>query len=189
MKKKLKEIREGVVTIFSFIIFGLAITGWILNLVIFFGLNFSTPYRAEVFRAIGVFSPAGAIFGYLDINDSVADIDNIKKFSESMDLNNQATRIMNRIGDEKRQFTADEYLIMLDSKKNALIKAKAVNIEELNNDYKEFGNQYQENFIKGLEFQIIGWEEIDAGKSLQGQILENEWGKWYENNIKNIQKL
>jgi hypothetical protein len=56
-------------TTILFIFYGLGILGWFINLVLFLGLNFSAPYRAEIIRGIGVFTPAGALVGYLHIED------------------------------------------------------------------------------------------------------------------------
>jgi hypothetical protein len=58
--------------IISAIVWGLyiiGVLGWIINLFLFFGLNFSAPYRAEVIRGIGVVSPLGAVMGYVTIED------------------------------------------------------------------------------------------------------------------------
>ncbi len=115
--------------------------------------------------------------------------ENIKNFSESLDLKNKATEISNKAGDEKRQFTADEYTKFLEYQKSSLEKAKTVDIEKLNNDYKDFGNQYKENFIGGLALVIVGWEERNNDKLMQGQILSDKWWSWYDTNIEKIKKL
>jgi hypothetical protein len=115
--------------------------------------------------------------------------ENIKLFSESIDLSNSATIILNKIGDENRQWTAEEYLQVLEHQKDSLSKAVLVDIEKLNKDYKDFGNQYKNNFINGLELMIAGWEERDNDKLMQGQILDDKWENWYTDNINNIKKL
>lgn len=115
--------------------------------------------------------------------------ENIKLFSESIDLSNSATIILNKIGDENRQLTAEEYLQVLKHQKDSLSKAVLVDIERLNKDYKDFGNQYKNNFINGLELMIAGWEERDNDKLMQGQILDDKWENWYTDNINNIKKL
>lgn len=60
---------DVVAEIISFVIGGILLIGWIINLAGFFGLNFESPYRAEAIRGIGVFTPIGSILGYIDIND------------------------------------------------------------------------------------------------------------------------
>jgi len=66
MKKDFKEVLSEV---FVYSIATLGLIGWVLNLVAFTGLNFSSPYKAEVIRGIGVFSPVGSVIGYFNIND------------------------------------------------------------------------------------------------------------------------
>jgi hypothetical protein len=114
---------------------------------------------------------------------------NISSFNESIDLNNKATIILNQIGAENRQFSADEYIKFIEFQKSALNKAKTVDTNRFNKDYSGLGDQYRDNFIGGLELEIAGWENKDNDKLLQGQALNEKWGDWYSSNIEKIKKI
>lgn len=45
------------------------LVGWCLNVYKLTQLDFNTPYRAEVIRAVGLFPLVGALTGYLNIED------------------------------------------------------------------------------------------------------------------------
>jgi len=55
------------ITIFILGLAGLA--GWGKNIYKLAHLDFEPPYKAEIVRFIGVLPPAGAVIGYLDIED------------------------------------------------------------------------------------------------------------------------
>jgi len=114
---------------------------------------------------------------------------NISNFNESIDINNKATMILNQIGAENRQFSADEYIKFIEFQKSALSKAKTVDIDRLNKDYSGLGDQYRDNFIGGAELEIAGWENKDNNKLLQGQALNEKWGNWYSSNIDKIKRI
>ena len=49
-----------------FILYGLAILGYILNIIQLFGCDFAEPWKEEIVRIIGVFfPPAGCVIGYI----------------------------------------------------------------------------------------------------------------------------
>lgn len=64
-----KSFGEVLAEVFSYSIGILFCIGWILNLISFIGLNFSSPYRAEVIRGMGVVTPMGGVIGYFNIKD------------------------------------------------------------------------------------------------------------------------
>ena len=47
----------------------LGIIGWVLSIVKLTRTDFKAPYKAEVVYGIGVFTGAGAIIGYINIQD------------------------------------------------------------------------------------------------------------------------
>jgi Na+/glutamate symporter len=46
-----------------------SVVGWGMNLYKFVKLDFKSPYKAEVIRAVGVATGLGAVTGYININD------------------------------------------------------------------------------------------------------------------------
>lgn len=65
----MKNLKEKIATGLLIIIYLFGAIGWILNLASFIKLDFQAPYKAEVFRGIGVISPVGSIVGYFNIKD------------------------------------------------------------------------------------------------------------------------
>lgn len=63
------NLKEKLATMFVIIIWTVGAIGWLLNLVSFVSLDFESPYKAEVFRGIGVISPIGSVLGYFSITD------------------------------------------------------------------------------------------------------------------------
>lgn len=57
-----------VLLIFYIIAFA-AIVGWIMNVYKLVHLDFSSPYKAEAIRVVGLVPPIGAIVGYINIED------------------------------------------------------------------------------------------------------------------------
>ena len=45
----------------------LAMAGWVKNIVKLTQCDFESSYKAEVLHTVGVFTPLGAIFGWLDL--------------------------------------------------------------------------------------------------------------------------
>lgn len=78
---------------------------------------------------------------------------------------------------------------MIDYYRQALNEARQVDIENLNRDYAGFGDHYQDDFIKGAELFVDGFESSNPEKFLEGQILLDRWGTWFSNNIDIIRKL
>lgn len=113
---------------------------------------------------------------------------NIEYFSNSIDLANQATRISNS-GGAYEEIAENDIKAMAEYYKQALSKAHQVDIKKLNSDYLGFGDHYRDEFIKGVDLFVEGFERSDTEKFLQGQVLLDSWGKWFSNNIDNIRKL
>jgi len=52
-----------------FVFVGLALTGWIKNVIKLSECDFESPYKTEVIRGIGIIPPVGAIIGWMDIGE------------------------------------------------------------------------------------------------------------------------
>ena len=65
----MENLKGALLQWFLVAIFIIAGLGWCLNFVKFVKLDFRAPYKAEIIRGIGVFSPIGSIIGYIHIND------------------------------------------------------------------------------------------------------------------------
>ena len=78
---------------------------------------------------------------------------------------------------------------MVENYKQALAEAMLVDIQKLNSDYQNFGDHYKNEFIAGTEMFIDGFEKSDTQKFLQGQMLLQQWGNWYEKNFSAIRNL
>jgi hypothetical protein len=48
----------------------LAGIGYVKNIINLTKLDFETPYKAEIFRTVGLIPPMGAIIGYINIKDN-----------------------------------------------------------------------------------------------------------------------
>ena len=72
--------------------------------------------------------------------------------------------------------------------KKAISETTYVDAQKLNDVYEGFGSHYRDEFVKGLTFIIEGFENNDTQKFIDGQLLLNQWGSWYEQNINEIGK-
>jgi len=70
--------------------------------------------------------------------------------------------------------------------KKAFEEGKLVNIDMLNKDHPNFGNHFRDDYLKGLQLLIDGYEKKIDRAYLQGQILLEKWGTWYSANFDNI---
>lgn len=112
----------------------------------------------------------------------------IEHFSKSIDFANKATKISNS-GGAYQQMGEEEIKGMVENYKEALTEARLVDIQKLNSDYQNFGDHYKNEFIAGIEMFIDGFEKSDTQKFLQGQMLLQQWGDWYEKNFSAIRNL
>ena len=113
---------------------------------------------------------------------------NIEHFSKSIDFANKATKISNS-GGAYQQMNEEEIKGMVENYKQALAESKQVDIQKLNSDYQGFGDHYKNEFIAGAKMFIDGFEKSDTPKFLQGQMLLQQWGDWYEKNFNAIRNL
>lgn len=110
---------------------------------------------------------------------------NPEHITKSIDFSNQATAIMNRDG---TKLEAQEMKQVINFEKSALNEARLVDINALNKHYDNFGDNWRDKYIKGLELFIEGIEENNNEKSLSGQVLLDKYYTWYSANIDKIQK-
>ena len=114
---------------------------------------------------------------------SLSEPSNPERLSKSINYSNQAAVILNQTGSNLSQENMTEIIKL---KKQALDEALLVDTKALNNQYQGFGDQWKSKYIKGLELFIEGIENGDNQKSLQGQVLLDQWGEWYSSNIDEI---
>lgn len=62
----------GAFVIVQIIVAILALAGWVQCLVKFVNCDFKEPYKAEIIYGIGTFTGAGAIIGWINIDDTPA---------------------------------------------------------------------------------------------------------------------
>jgi hypothetical protein len=111
----------------------------------------------------------------------------VEHFSKSIDLRNQAARIQNA-GDAYETVSSDEMETIIELFRKALVEAKLADIKSMNKHYPDFGNHFNDEFIRGLELILEGYDKNEPMKHLEGQILEEKWGTWYENNFDAIRR-
>lgn len=120
-----------------------------------------------------------SIFIFLGVGCGITD-NNPEYLSNSINYSNQASEIINS---DSQEINMDK---LLNLKTLALEEAKKVDIDKLNNHYDDFGNQWRDNYIVGLELFVSGIQEEDNEKSIRGQLLLDDWGDWYAKNIDQI---
>lgn len=114
---------------------------------------------------------------------SFAEQSNPELLSKSINYSNQAALILNQAGSNLNQ---ENMIEIINLKKQALNEALRVDVVDLNNHYSDFGNQWESKYVKGLNLFIEGIESRDNQKSLQGQVLLDQWDEWYSANIDKI---
>ncbi len=116
----------------------------------------------------------------------------IKHFLNSINHANESTDLGNSLALKNSNSLTINYMDLegvVQLRKKALYEAKLVDINLLNKDLEGFGDHYRDEFIKGLELYIEGWEHYDRDKFITGQILLDKWGSWYSQNLKIIRSL
>lgn len=69
MLEKLGKIISGIIIVIMFALIPLGVIGWGKSIVKLTRTDFNAPYKAEIIYGIGVFTGAGAVIGYININD------------------------------------------------------------------------------------------------------------------------
>ena len=107
---------------------------------------------------------------------------NIEHFSASIEYSNKSASIINQ---EQNYMLIDSDSMdkIINFYQQALLEAKQVDINILNNQFDGFGNHYKQEFVNGLEILIEGYEKHNQDRFLQGQVLLDKWNGWYYINI------
>lgn len=109
---------------------------------------------------------------------------NIQNFTKSINYDNQATKLLNA-----SSATDQDLYDAIQYQQQALEVARLVDTEKLNEAYATFGDHYKSEFIAGLEVMINGYNNRDNNTFLEGQVILDQWGSWYEENIDKIRSL
>jgi hypothetical protein len=117
-------------------------------------------------------------------NDTDSDL---KYFFKSINLKNKATEIGNS-GQPYKQLGREKGQKMIEYYRQALVEAKKADIQKLNSVYAGLGENYQKKFIRGIEMFLEGDEKGNTQIFLQGQILLDQFGEWYEKNFNAIDR-
>ena len=162
----------------AFIVFGLGFVGYMVLSSI---LKVYSQIVSGVLVVVSIILIPIYVFGNSSLNQ------NTNHLFSSIDFSNKATAIIN----QSEPIDTLDYKSMekiMGYKNQALAEAKKVDIEMLNQRLDGFGDHFNEEFMKGLEIIIEGYETNDPEKFLQGQILDDKWGVWYSNNIERIKE-
>jgi hypothetical protein len=123
----------------------------------------------------------GIIWPYFFFFDKPKE-NNVTHFINSMKYQNDATKLINQGQDFAPTNDSDMKKIM-ELKRKAFDEAKMVNIEKLNNIHPNFGNHFRDEYIKGLQLFIYGYDKHQDQDFIQAQILMDNWVDWYYSNI------
>jgi len=83
----------------------------------------------------------------------------------------------------------EEQELLIDAFTNALKQAKLVNIDNIENQVPDFASHYRDEFIKGMNLLIQGYENDDISKKIQGGLLLDKWGIWNNENNQQLDKI
>ena len=103
---------------------------------------------------------------------------------EASKLNNQ----WNNGGQVLTDLEDEDVIKWIDFNRKALYEAKFVDIEKLNSYHPNYGNHFRDEYIKGLQLIIDGYDNDKYQQLFQGQILVNSWVEWFNANIQNIRE-
>lgn len=108
--------------------------------------------------------------------------------SAAIQFHNQAASITSKIGPIISTISTQDAKSIIDLDKKALAEAKLADIADMNKRYPGFGDHFRDEFIAGLNLFINGFEVGDGVATLRGQILESQFGDWYQANVDGIRK-
>ena len=122
------------------------------------------------------------VFGKKSVNS-----ENAIHLKQSIDYANNASRISNSMN-AFDTFGIKEMTSIIDNYRKALSESQQVEINTLNERLSGFGKHYQNEFINGLNLIIEGFDENNQQKSFKGQVLLDNWGNWYSENLNKIKR-
>lgn len=95
------------------------------------------------------------------------------------------------LSNPKSQIDLKEISVYLNYLEKALTEANKTNRYSLNSVYPELGDHFFQEFIKGLQYSVMSFENKDVQSIALGENLLHLWHKWYKENrsriIKNLQ--
>ena len=143
--------------------------------------------RRKIMKSCGFFSLLFAVFligcsNAADRNEAKKSIEN---FTTSITEANRATGIINR-GDPYSLVDPEGSDEMIRHFSSALTYAEAVDTFFLNQTYSEWGDRFENHFIKGIRLILDGHTTLDVETSLRGQRLLEEWDEWFSENLEGI---
>jgi hypothetical protein len=115
-------------------------------------------------------------------DNSVRD-DTFKHFMASLDYSVHATKLAQT---QFSSFQDDRFVKSTDFRRKALEEARKVNVDELNRWYSGLGDHFRDEFIRGTELMIAGYDRQNLGMCEQASLVINKWGTWYIANRNNI---
>lgn len=104
----------------------------------------------------------------------------LRHLARSIEYKNESTRLVNEGGLTVKDKDMQK---IVDLRRKALEESKLVDAEVLDRKYDGFSSHFTGEYVKGLQLFIAGYDEDDSSKFLEGQILLDKWGDWYESNM------
>ena len=106
-------------------------------------------------------------------------------FKKSIGYSNEGTKL-NYQGQIFSSQNENEIKKYIDLKRKALEEGKLVDIGKLNGDHPNFGNHFHDEYLKGLQLLIDGYQKQQNQYIIQAQVLLDNWSDWYSANLSNI---
>ncbi len=78
---------------------------------------------------------------------------------------------------------------MLDNIRYTLKEARRVNAERIDKGLPGFANHFQDEFMAGLEALEQGYENDEIGDLLNGGMLLDQWGVWYNQQHEELKRV
>lgn len=110
---------------------------------------------------------------------------NFGHLNKSIEYANQTASIVN-MNHPFVSLEAAEKKKFIDFKRQALKEAQLVNIDTLNSRHPNFGNYFKEDYSKGLQLLIDGYDKNNEQNIAQAFSLLDLWADWYSANLENI---
>jgi hypothetical protein len=112
-------------------------------------------------------------------------INYFEHLSKSIEYSNQGASIAN----ENHPFLSldlTEKKKFINFKREAINEGLLVNIDTLNSRHPHFGSYFRDNYLKGLQLLIDGYNKSNEQNIIKGFSLLDKWADWYSANLENI---
>ena len=107
-------------------------------------------------------------------------------FSRSMIFLNAATVAANE--GEAGAMSAAASSAWIENIRKALEEARLADLPSMNKYYPEFGDRFRDDFVGGLERIVKADSAEDAAGSIQGQMMIESFGTWYNENRQKMKR-